>query len=205
MVSTFSATPGSSAQMGQDRLTASQVAEQAITLHQALHNPGELTGLLRIMDSGHPQTVLEIGTYAGGSAWAWACIRSVRHIVTVDTEPRPDSVSRLASLACRVTQVKGDSRHPTTLANVGTALEGYQPDVVIIDGGHEYATARHDWQTYAPLVANGGLVMLHDTQGYPGNDTVQVPQLWAEIKTRHLTTELVDIVGGPGGTGIVWM
>lgn len=179
-------------------------AAEAIDRYGALHNPGELAALLAILADLEPKVLLEIGTWAGGSAWAFSRIPSVRHIVTVDLDPRPGAAEQLAQLPCRAEQVIGDSQHPTTFKQVRALLEGFRPEVVFIDGAHDYAHARKDWELYGPMVTRGGVVVLHDTQGYPGVDYVQVPQLWAEIRQSYRTTEIFDLLGGPGGTGIVW-
>lgn len=205
MVTTSPNRPNDVLMMGSASVTAGWIASEAVHKHQALHNEGELGVLLRLMDSGLPRTILEIGTWAGGSAWAWSHIRSVSHIVTVDNAPQPLAHQRLESLPCSATQVLGDSTQPATLASVKQALNGMRPDIVIIDGAHDYVSARQDWHQYGTLAGRGGLVVFHDTQGYPGNETVQVPRLWAEIRASYRTTELVDLPGGPGGTGIVWL
>ncbi|HEV2222430.1 MAG TPA: class I SAM-dependent methyltransferase [Candidatus Acidoferrales bacterium] len=179
-------------------------AAEAIGRYKALHNVGELSALLAILGDLEPKVVLEIGTWAGGSAWAFSRIPTVSHIVTVDLEPRPEAAEQLAQLPCRAEQVTGDSQHPTTFKQVRALLDGFRPDVVFIDGAHDYVHARKDWELYGPLVQRGGVVVLHDTQGYPGVDMVQVPQLWAEVRQNYRTTELIDTLGGPGGTGIVW-
>lgn len=186
-------------------ISASWIAHLAITEHGALHNQGELATLLSILHYSEPRVILEIGTYVGGSAWAFARLPSLRHIVTVDTAPQPQAAAQLASLPCRATQVVADSTNPNTVHQVRAALDLHSPDVVFIDGDHLYKSARRDWELYSPLVAAGGLVVLHDTQGYPNNPTVQVPTLWAELQQTYRVTELVDKPGGPGGTGIVWM
>jgi cephalosporin hydroxylase len=180
-------------------------ANEAIDHHGALQNRGELTTLLALLDAHAPRVVLEIGTWAGGSAWAWSRVPSVHLIVTVDVEPRPEAAEVLASLPCRAAQVVGDSTHPNTVQLVTKALEGYRPDVVVIDAAHDFVHASADFETYATMAVVGGLIVVHDTQGYPDNDTVQVPQLWAHIQRHYRTTELVDLRGGPGGTGIVWI
>lgn len=180
-------------------------AHEAIANHGALQSPGELTALLSLLEGMGPKVILEIGTFNAGSAWALARVPSVRHIVTVDEAPRPEAAEVLAGLPCRATQVLGNTRLPQTTRAVAAALEGYRPNVVFIDGGHLYATARHDWDCYASMVTPGGLAVLHDTQGYPGNPTVQVPDLWAELREHYRTTEFVDTPGGPAGTGIVWL
>lgn len=186
-------------------VSASWIATLAVTKHGALHNPGELATLLSVLYYAAPRVILEIGTYAGGSAWAFAQVPSVKHIVTVDTAPQPEAAERLLSLPCRTTQVIADSTNPNTVHQVRATLDSFPPDVVFIDGAHDYRSARADWQLYSPLVATAGLVVIHDTQGYPGNDAVQVPQLWAELRQTYRTTELVDKPGGPAGTGLVWM
>lgn len=182
-----------------------QLARNAIDRHQALHNPGELTALLAVLDALRPRVILEIGTWAGGSAWAWSQLHSVDKIVTVDLDAQPQAAHRLDNLSCPVIPVKGNSRHQQTYDAVLAALGGSTVDVLVIDGGHDYDTARSDWDTYSTLVPPTGLAVLHDTQGYPGNPTVQVPQLWDEIRSSYPVTELVDHPGGPGGTGIVWL
>lgn len=180
-------------------------ADQAVNHHQALQAEGELAVVLSLLHCTDPHVILEIGTWAGGSAWAWSRIPTVQHIVTVDLGPREEAAVRLAELPCRADLVVGDSGHPDTVRRVTTFLDGYAPDVLVIDGAHEYTRARRDWDTYMPMVKAGGLVILHDTQGYPGNDTVQVPQLWAEVRGSYRSAEVVTTPGGPAGTGIVWL
>lgn len=179
-------------------------AAEAIGRYGALHSEGELAALLAVLADLEPKVLLEIGTWAGGSAWAFSRIPTLSHIVTVDLDPRPGAAEVLAQLPCRAEQVTGDSQHPTTFKQVRALLDGFRPDVVFIDGNHLYDHARKDWELYGPMVPRGGACVLHDTQGYPNVDVVQVPRLWAEIRQAYRTTELIDVLGGPGGTGIVW-
>lgn len=182
----------------------SHIATDAITHHRALHNFGELTTLLTLLDQARPLRIIETGTWAGGSAWAFSRLTSVKHIITIDPTPQPGALELLASLPVRTTLFQVDSGSAAAQEYVRMALEGAQADVLFIDGDHTYRAARQDFTAYAPMVRPGGLIVLHDTQGYPDNDLVQVPQLWAELRATHRTTELVDIPGGPGGTGIIW-
>lgn len=182
----------------------SHIAYDAIEHHRALHNHGEFTVLLTLLDQARPLRIIETGTWAGGSAWAFSRLTSVKHIITIDPAPQPGALELLASLPVRTTLFQVDSTTAAAQEYTRMALEGAMADVLFIDGGHEYRTARHDFEAYSPMVRPGGLIVLHDTQGHPASDLVQVPQLWAELRTTHQTTELVDIPGGPGGTGIIW-
>lgn len=181
------------------------LANEAIDSHHALHNRGELAVLLSVLDQAPAHLILEIGTWGGGAVWAFSHVSGVRKIITVDTNPQQWAPRELADVPCETRQILGDSTAPETIAKVEAELSGLRPDVVFIDGGHDYKTARADFENYGKLGRPGGLVIMHDTQGYPGNDLVQVPQLWAEIRQNYLTTEIVDLPGGPGGTGIIWL
>jgi cephalosporin hydroxylase len=50
-----------------------------------------------------------------------------------------------------------------------------------IDAGHEYADAKHDWTNYTPMVAAGGLILMHDIAfgATPG-----VSKFWQEIRKK---------------------
>lgn len=181
------------------------VARRAIGEHRALHNQGELTVLMTLLDALQPVRIIETGTWAGGSAWAFSQLYSVRHIVSIDPAPQPGAAQHLETLNCHVDLLQLDSTQASTRAAVEDLLDGLMADVVFIDGDHLYESARADFDNYMPFVRPGGLVVVHDTQGYPGNDTVQVPKLWAEVRLVHRTTELIDKLGGPGGTGLVWL
>ena len=181
------------------------IALSAITQHEALHNVGELSALLAVMDSIGTQRILEIGTYRGGSAWAFSHIPGLEHIVTVDTTRTLEAGRRLADLPCRIDMVSGNSLHPDTRHQVKMIMGDHKADVVFIDGGHLYKEAREDFEHYGQYGRPGGLIVLHDTQGHPATDAVQVPKLWAELAVVYRTTEFIDHLGGPGGTGLVWL
>lgn len=181
------------------------VANEAVTRHHALHNPGELAILLALLESAGPHSLLEIGTWAGGAAWAFSRVGSIRHIVTVDAAPQPEAAATVLGLPCQGTLIVGDSGAPDTTAHVARALGGEDADVLVIDGAHDYESARRDFDLYARMVRPGGLVVIHDTQGHPDSDRVEVPKLWGEVRLTHRTTELVSRPGGPCGTGIVWL
>ena len=71
---------------------------------------------------------------------------------------------------------------------------------MFIDGDHSYDGVRSDYEMYAPLVRNGGLVAFHDiVEGRP-EWVGGVPQLWREIKNDSATEFVKD--HGQGGYGI---
>ena len=149
--------------------------------------------------------MVEIGTADGGSAWAWAQLPTVARVISVDRMITPLARGVADLLAGQLVLVEGDSTDPAVIDKVIGLTALSHVGLVVIDGGHDYATALHDYRAYTELASPGALAVVHDTQGYPGNDTVQVPQLWAEIVAARPTLELVSHPGGPWGTGIVWL
>jgi cephalosporin hydroxylase len=172
--------------------------------HRALHSEYELTVLLSLLASIRPETVLEIGTNQGGLIWALAQFPSMRRVISVDVEEHEHAKETSQSLGLPVALVTGNSMDMETYATVVEALGDHQPQVVVIDGGHDLVTAASDFGMYGALTEPGGIIVVHDTQGYPGHPEIQVPVAWQDIRARYRTTEIIDRPGGPCGTGIVW-
>lgn len=180
------------------------VATAAVTIHGAQQDADELAALLAILaDQVQPRCVLEIGTADGGTAWLWTQLQTVQLVVTVDRECR-FPFDHYWDNGAKIDLITGDSREPSTRIAVVGHLSPYDPDVVYIDADHTYESAVADWEQYSPLVAPGGVVVLHDSQGYPGREDFGVGQLVAELRKDRPVMELVSRPGGPAGTAIVW-
>ena len=181
------------------------IADRAVNAYGALHDLDELAALLAIADNRQPRTVVEIGTFRGGGAWALAQLPSVVKVVTIDPDPQPETRLALGASETPIHLIVGRSGDSAVIEHVQASL-GYLPvDLLLIDGGHDYETARADWDTWHKRVGVGGLVVVHDTQGYPGRPDIEVPRLWAEVRPGRRSLELVSHPGGPFGTGIVWV
>lgn len=180
------------------------VAYEAVEKRGALQHPLELATLLSVLETEMPAVVIEIGTWAGGLTWALTRIPTVCQVITVDLELRPGPHTPEIMAHPRVNSVLGDSTQPGTRQAVAALLPRDGADVLIIDGGHDFRTAKADFLGYRSMVNDRGLIVLHDTQGYPGNAGVQVPPLWAELRRKYPSLEVAATPGGPAGTGILW-
>ena len=93
-----------------------------------------------------------------------------------------------------VTFIQGDSRK--ALSAVQKALNGAALDVLHIDGDHSLAGAKADYETYAPLVRSGGLVVMHDVTN-PNAWATGLRGYWNELKaTAHCSMEFSALGGG---------
>ena len=133
------------------------------------------------------RVILEVGSFHGGTLWAWAQLRSAG-VISVDIDH-----AQLRD-AYGATLITGDSHDQATLACVSQALNGAKVGLLFIDAAHSYEDVRQDWLMYSPLVASGGVAALHDVchvQGgvvafhdicyLAGQPYHGVKQLWEEI------------------------
>lgn len=181
-----------------------RVAKEAIYRYRAQHDEHELLAALALISYHDVATVLEIGTADGGSAWAWAQLPYVRCVVSVDIQPPPSPDGKFLDLGVETHWITGNSASPDTRTAVMAHLQQRQVDLLVIDGDHTGGMPRSDFMLYHGLVRPGGLMLIHDTQGYPGRDDFTTPALWAELIQAYDHVELVARKGGPGGTGILW-
>ncbi len=167
----------------------------------------ELEVLLELYRRADPMDVLEVGTYHGGTLYHW--LQNVRrpgvrivsvdsYAVGVDNRVLYDDWNAKGAI---LQVIEGDSHSPAVLKEVG-ALGPF--DFVVIDAGHYLAEVTRDWNNYLPMVKPGGMICLHDILTHPVWPSIEVGQLWAEIKKDYLTFEIVaDRDAEWGGWGCV--
>ena len=181
-----------------------KLAWQAVKDHHAQQDVDELACFLAVVDSLiMPTCALEIGTARGGLAWALARLPSMNKLVTVD-QVCPDGFEWASTAHCAVTTITGDSHGANTYEHVIKHLDSHAPQLVVIDAAHDYDSALDDYDTYGALCSPSGVIMLHDSQGYPGHPEFGVGRLVAELRQTTPVTEIFSRQGGPGGTALVW-
>jgi SAM-dependent methyltransferase/predicted O-methyltransferase YrrM len=181
----------------------------------AIQKVSELARLIALVKACRPRAVLEIGSYRGGTLAAW-CKVAARDavVVSVDlpaeygTPATPEELKTLARPGQRLEVVRGDSHADETRAQVETALGGREVDLLMIDGDHRYDGVRRDFELYAPLVRDGGLIAFHDILPHPKVPGVEVDRLWSELRDRYEHEEFVAtsdeaVFGRWGGIGVL--
>lgn len=161
-----------------------------------LQVPEEALWLAYHMVEWNVKTVLEIGTWQGGSAAMWAAIGA--KVVTVDKNPLREragwSLLQDAGL-CQfpdVIHIVADSQLSST---VDLLRRDY--DLVFIDGDHTYEGVRRDWENYGPM---GKCVAFHDIADWRVDYPKWGPaKLYKELKDQFANTiELVTTTDGCG-------
>lgn len=155
----------------------------------------EFDEALNIYREARPQRVLEIGTAAGGSLFHWlqnAAAGAV--VVSVDldmgqiTQETADSWITRPGYKIECKLIQGDTTAPWTR----DLIKPYAPfDWLFIDGCHEYAAARSDWEAFRPMCNPGAYVLFHDialVRQYEGGRSAGVELLWRELQGEGFWT-----------------
>ena len=175
----------------------------------------ELMALLEIVDERRPRTVVEIGTFAGGTLSLLArCAASDAIVVSIDlpggqygggyAESRAHLYRSFAERDQRIELVRADSHRLETRDRVRWLLDSRPIDLLFIDGDHALEGVRRDLELYGPLLADDGLVAFHDIVPGPRASVGGVPQFWSELRAGCQVRELVrDWAQGEAGIGLV--
>jgi predicted O-methyltransferase YrrM len=202
-------------------LAPHRLAAIAIEEREAVQKPSELTELLALVADLRPRRVVEIGTYRGGSLWAFAQLAASDAILLSIDLPGGEFgagydgevESRFANFLRheqRIVTLPLDSHDPATVAAARAALEGVPVDLLFIDGDHSYEGVKRDFELYAPLVRPGGIVALHDILADSDWEGSDVDRLWAEVRDSHRSREIVAEdeglhMGRWAGIGVLWI
>jgi len=194
-----------------------EVARSAV-MYNAIQKERELTEALQYAKD--KKVIVEIGSAAGGTVWAWCQVAAPdATIISIDL---PDGIgggqhSHLAAQRAEsfkkadqtVHMIRGDSHSERTKMRLLELLDGRKIDFLFIDGDHTYDGVRQDWEMYGELA---DVVGFHDVirHTHPELQWSKVDVLWDEI---DLPKELIFDEGAHkgdeahhwGGIGIVFM
>jgi predicted O-methyltransferase YrrM len=174
----------------QERVAPLQVGHRVAAV-----NPGDRRAIYELVRQVRPATVLEVGTWVGGSTTMLALALERNgggRITTVDIQDvnRPDGPWKQVGLARSPREGLGllglDSvtfHHSPSLAFLRGTPERY--DFIFLDGGHEADVVYQEVPAALKLLNPGGVILLHDY--YPGeqplwSDGVVVPGPWVAVQ-----------------------
>ena len=159
---------------------------------QCTQNYYEVAQLCEKIKTIKPKTILEIGVEKGGSMNLWLHFADPDALyVGVDNAMQfvinRDSGNQIKKF------VEIDSLNVTALDKVKEALEGGEVDFLFIDGGHEEATVRSDFQKFSPLVRKGGIIAFHDINTSINQEHCKgIKKFWEELKLKYDTEEFIN-------------
>jgi predicted O-methyltransferase YrrM len=184
-------------------------AAYAVGMNQ---RPREIRALYRRVRALRPRVVLDIGTGWGGTLRLWTrAAHPEATVISLDVPPwelddpwEPHKAAMFRGFAGpgqTVHLLRMAAYHPGARREVLALLGGRPIDFLFIDGDRAPGGAPGAFEEYAPLVRAGGLVALHDIRPWRSGWAAEVPTLWAALRARYPSEELVQPAAG-GGCGI---
>lgn len=141
------------------------------------------------------KTILEIGTFKGGTAYIFSQI-ALNKVITIDLHRNQDGRNPLfqkLKTKVPIIEVMGISSAPATIQAVKNLLGEDLVDLLFIDGDHGYEAVKADFINYSTLVRDGGWIAFHDIHHFPsaGEAACEVHRLWEEIKGDYPFLEFI--------------
>lgn len=197
------------------------IAAAAVSQNEAAQKVEELAELILYLLPREPKTIVEIGSFKGGTLWAFRQAFPRAKIISIDPLiicAKCDS--RLAHSNCPRDRVRQNaslylerrSDDAYLLKGMPTFVGDSGIDFHFIDGDHSREAVDNDFSKYAPLLSGTGVVALHDIlapaltwpdSGSPGSGPME---FWHNVYTMKLIPQAFQIVAEPeewGGIGVI--
>ena len=148
--------------------------------------------------------IIEIGSYDGGSTVALSHVTKELITIDLETTPRFDTFgypedseikgSAYIRQKCKFLMTQPNSHNVTTFEEVKQILNGRKVDVLFINGDNSYEGVKQDFNLYAELVKEGGLIGVHSIirSNFHEQHNCFVHDFWDEIKVKYDGVEIVD-------------
>ncbi|MEO8664090.1 MAG: class I SAM-dependent methyltransferase, partial [Ignavibacteria bacterium] len=163
-----------------------------------------------------PRTIVEIGTWNGGTFYVWSRINpQAEKIISIDL---PDGqygggydsmrikffkefVSDRKNTSLHF--IRGDSKSEDTVSKLKKILGNDRIDFLYIDGDHSYEGIKKDFEIYSKFMAPDGLVGFHDINTF--KEGYGVNRYWNEIKSKYKFEEFIKKDSRVMGNGLLYM
>jgi cephalosporin hydroxylase len=185
-----------------------EIAREVRRRH-AIQKVTELAPALAFLRRRPLRTVVEIGTFLGGTLWGWCQIAEPDAVIVsidlpgamMDLPVAPvEELARFARERQQLHFLRSDSSDPGTVDELRRLIQEQAIDLLMIDGDHSYAGVKADFELYSPLVAQGGFVAFHDILTHQ-QGAAEVDRLWRELRDRYPHVEFTD-PGDDWGFGV---
>jgi len=170
---------------------------------QSVQIKSEIIGLAKLIAERDPKTIVEIGTFQGGTLYIWSRINSgtPKTIISIDLpggaygggySQRKERLFREFNAENTLHLVRADSHRPSTRDGLRELLHGSKVDYLFLDGDHTYDGVRTDFDLYKGFIGDGGIVALHDILPNRSKPECGVHLLWEEIRDDYESKVFIE-------------
>ena len=148
--------------------------------------------------------IVQLGTCAGYSAlllgWMLRRMNAPRGLISFDVDPAMCKLARRwiarAGVEDFVQIAEGNSLDPASVEASRQYLSG-DPELIIIDSSHEYQSTLAELDLWYPVLAPGGLLVLHDVSEFAAGFDVTgeggVRRAFTEWRKKHPAVETFSL------------
>lgn len=159
-----------------------------------LQHKEEFLWLLQLIIMRKYKSVLEIGSYKGGSARGFLEVGCI--VTCIDNNPTAELVRLTKHTFCSL--ITADSKELDYPQNV-------YHDVLLIDGDHSYVGCESDFRKFKGRVVPGGAIIFHDINPKDENNKYGSSVFWNEIKHQYQYEEKIVHPETWGGIGVLYV
>ena len=167
-----------------------------------LQQKGELVKFMEFLENEiKPRNFIEIGLCEGATFYCWSKLTdgikigidypvytwNGKDVTYQQVEQRKRNILNFEPTAHVII---GDSKTNEVIDEVGKILNGTLVDFLFIDGDHEYAGVKSDYENYTKYVRSGGVIVFHDIQKCPNQG--EVNRFWEEVKVGKNTLTFIE-------------
>ncbi|UWQ14576.1 class I SAM-dependent methyltransferase [Aliiroseovarius sp. M344] len=141
-----------------------------------------------------PRRVVELGSYRGDSFFSFLqaaqSVSELEDLVAIDTWEGDQHTGAYVEDVHKQFHTELDSRKDPRarsirdfFVNAAQQFKANSIDLLHIDGAHDYASVREDFETWLPKMAADGVVLFHDTM--VKTEGFGVWQFWEELEQEY--------------------
>lgn len=175
---------------------------------KCLQHEGELQEFLKIYKEVHPQNIMEIGSFYGGTLWFFIKNNPELKKVIVLDMPISAIDERFNEMMVGRAQwndwipqnvqfnnYAGNSHDNQLIYNIKNEHPDNDIDMLHIDADHSYEGVKADYYNFKDMVRTGGMIVFHDVVEIP-----EVAKFWNELVSEYPAE--CKTISHEGGAGI---
>lgn len=164
-----------------------------------MQSESEIRELYLFVLKRRPKVVVEIGTCHGGTLYLWCQAADPQAtLISVDLAAgefgggyrpcRAQLYQQFKLPGQTVHLVQANSHATATFEQIRRLIGQSRVDFLFIDGDHTYQGVRRDFELYRQLLADDGVIALHDILPRHDQPRIEVWKFWEELKRTHRQT-----------------
>jgi predicted O-methyltransferase YrrM len=162
----------------------------------------EILEFSKLIEKLNPKNIIEIGTASGATLFLLTKLSSPdSKIMSIDlpsgsfgggySKWQGDFFKSFIKPTQQMECLRASSHEISSLNSAKSYFKDSKIDLLFIDGDHTYEGVKKDFELYAPLVSDNGIIVFHDIALHDPDSLCKVSVFWEEIKNNFHFEEII--------------